>query len=217
MLLQAAWDYLCQQVFHPASDASSTQNLFNQYAETDPQVDAPEAARLRRQNLYHYLTSFQQIPDLMVVGEAPGWRGCRFSGVPFTSEAQLCSRELPFCGDRTSRRRLPYSEATATIFWKVMLPYQQVFVVWNCIPYHPHLADQPLTNRRPSWAEIEGHAHLLAGLLERLEPRQVVAIGKSAQFALKNIGVEPRLVRHPAHGGAHKFQKAMLSILTEND
>ncbi|MBN2548181.1 MAG: uracil-DNA glycosylase [Anaerolineales bacterium] len=180
------------------------------------QVDLPAAAQLRQQNLYAYLASFRQKPGLLLVGEAPGWRGCRFSGIPFTSEAQLCSQELPFNGVRTSKRDLPYSEATATVFWKFMVPYQQRFIVWNCIPYHPHRAGLSLTNRCPTRAEIRDHAGLLAGLVERLEPRQVIAIGKSAQWALLQLGLKPRLVRHPAHGGAKEFERNIQSILLDN-
>jgi len=69
---------------------------------------------------------------------APGYKGCRFSGVPFTSEAQLSSGLLPFKGDRSSCMNQPWSENTATIFWRVMMRYHPDFIAWNCFPFHPH-------------------------------------------------------------------------------
>ena len=54
---------------------------FNQYAE------GPRCALLR-ERLVRYLEERADAP-LLLVGEAPGYRGARVSGIPFTSERQL--------------------------------------------------------------------------------------------------------------------------------
>ena len=98
MQLDAIWGFL--GVKYPS---------FNPYLDIDNEVDLANAAQIRRININNYLSSFRRQPRVLVLGEAPGWRGCRFSGIPFTSEAQLISQSLPFSGRPSSRRKLPYN------------------------------------------------------------------------------------------------------------
>jgi len=149
----------------------------------------------------------------MIVGEAPGWRGCRFSGVPFTSEAQLCDGALPFTGHQSSAAPSPYAENTATIFWKTARPHASSFLVWNCVPFHLHRPGDPLTNRPPTRREIAAHLELLAALLALLEPGLVVAVGRSAGWALHRMDVPCTCVRHPSHGGANEFGRRLENVL----
>ncbi|MEJ2750218.1 MAG: hypothetical protein P8183_20270 [Anaerolineae bacterium] len=52
-------------------------------------LERPENAT-RRHNLDHYLRQMQQRqPTILLVGEAPGYRGCRLTGIPFVSPAIL--------------------------------------------------------------------------------------------------------------------------------
>ncbi|MFA4936156.1 MAG: hypothetical protein WC568_10015, partial [Candidatus Methanoperedens sp.] len=76
----------------------TTEVLFNQYKQVNLDVDLPNAHEIRKQNLRNYLESFSEKPSILVVGEAAGPWGCRFSGVPFTGEKQLCMHNLPFSG-----------------------------------------------------------------------------------------------------------------------
>src|SRR5437588_13067176 len=56
----------------------------NQYAFCEP------ANCTRRGNLELYLREMSaRGPGVMLVGEAPGYKGCRLTGVPFTSETIL--------------------------------------------------------------------------------------------------------------------------------
>jgi hypothetical protein len=81
-------------------------------------------ANLRRRRLREYLDSRSDAPFLLV-GEAPGYRGARVSGVPFTSERQLTG-EGP-------------AEATATIVHRVLaeLRIETRVLLWNVVPTHP--------------------------------------------------------------------------------
>ena len=79
-------------------NAPSSDKLFNQYRDADPALDIPNAPQTRRSNLLNYLAACPDRPDLLIVAEAPGPHGCRFTGVPFTSEEQLMSDALPFPG-----------------------------------------------------------------------------------------------------------------------
>jgi len=184
--------------------------LFNQYNEKNSAVDLPNADEIRRGNLKNYLRSFEKRPSVIVIGEAPGWRGCRFSGVPFTSEAQLCDGSLPFKGFQSSNNRLPYKENAATIFWQYMSRHHSEFFAWNCVPFHPHESGDWLSNRTPSKKEIADCLKLLSGLVSLIRPNQIVAIGRSAEHALKDIKNGSFIyVRHPSHGGANEFRAGM--------
>jgi len=61
---------------------------FNQYRDADAAFDCPGAAKIRLGNLAAYLRA-RPHPSLMLVGEAAGYAGCRFSGIAFTSERCL--------------------------------------------------------------------------------------------------------------------------------
>ncbi|UCG25887.1 MAG: hypothetical protein JSW55_07845, partial [Chloroflexota bacterium] len=71
--------------------------VFNQYA-SNLSGEAAQANAVRRANLRLYLSQIAAAgPALLLVGEAPGYRGCRLTGVPFTSEAILLDERIrPF-------------------------------------------------------------------------------------------------------------------------
>jgi uracil-DNA glycosylase len=188
--------------------------LFNFYRDIDLKHDQSDGAHIRRNNLYSWLENIRWPPRLFLVGEAPGWRGCRFSGVPFTSEAQFTSGELPFDGHASSQARQPYRESTATIFWKAISPAHLSFFSWNVVPLHPHLPGESLANRTPSRQEIVRFIPLLNKIHDLIQPSLVVAVGRSAEGGLSEAGIPHLRVRHPAHGGGLEFEIGLKAILT---
>ena len=211
MLLQPIWDWLEADVLSLPVEIGCPRPLFNLYRQIDPGVDRSRANQIRRENLRRYLESFNLWPEMLVIGEAPGWRGSRFSGVPFTSEAQLRG-SLPFCGSPSSLGNQPHVEATATVFWGVMRDYHPRFLAWNSLPFHPHQPGQPLSNRTPTAGEICQGGEALRQLAALLKPNQVIAVGKSAQTALQRLGIAAIAIRHPGHGGAKTFEAGMRAI-----
>jgi uracil-DNA glycosylase len=215
MALDDVWRWLRERIF----SAASTATLFNQYNGRDLKANIPESGRIRRGNLLNYLRSFPERPTFLLIGEAAGWRGCRFSGVPFTSEAQLCNDALPFSGQQSSSGR-PHRETTASVFWRVLFPYHPLFFAWNSIPFHPHEPGEPLSNRTPTRREIAAHAGLLSELVSLLKPTCTIAVGRSAESALNRIGAPSFYVRHPAHGGAKAFRTGIargMSLLLKSE
>src|SRR3954471_20572869 len=99
-------------------------------------------AALRRERLAAYLEQRCDAP-ILLVGEAPGYRGARISGLPFTSERQLTGAGP--------------AEATATIVHRVLAELEATdrILLWNVVPTHPGTTT---TNRPPSRAEIAGGA-----------------------------------------------------------
>ena len=149
-------------------------------------------AELRRQRLSSYLQA-RRSAQVLLVGEAAGYRGARVSGIPFTSERQL-SGHGP-------------AEASATIVHRVLaeLGLEESVVLWNLVPTHPHLPGKPLSNRRPTSAEIEQSRWFLDLLVCW---RRTIAVGRLAECELGG-----RYVRHPSHGGAHAFRNGLIAAL----
>lgn len=197
-------------------DVLTTDVLFNQYRDSDPSVDVDDAAPIRRQNLASYLDAFPEQPDLLVLAEAPGPWGCRFSGVPITAEAQLLDTTFPVNGRRSSREGAPHCEYSAGIFWKALAPAFPRFFVWNTVPWHPHHRGKPLSIRTPSAEEIARGSETVEALYNLLRPRRTLALGRKAEGALGRIGVACTYVRHPSQGGARNFSDAVSSLLADN-
>lgn len=143
----------------------------NQYAHSE----------LRRARLVRYLVA-RQHAQVILVGEAAGYRGARVSGIPFTSERQLTGAGP--------------AEASATIVQRVLeeLGVATDVLLWNVVPTHPGTAS---SNRRPTRAEIDAASPFLD---ELTRGRRVLAVGRIAAGVLG----APYL-RHPSHGGARAF------------
>jgi uracil-DNA glycosylase family 4 len=148
---------------------------YNQYADSD----------LKRGRLREYLES-RIDAELVLVGEAAGYRGARVSGIPFTSERQLTGSGP--------------AEATATIVHRVLarLGVEDEVLLWNVVPTHP---GSETSNRRPTRAEIDAAAPFL---FELTRGRTAIAVGRLAAAVL-----DAPYVRHPSHGGAAAFEAGL--------
>jgi uracil-DNA glycosylase len=146
-------------------------------------------AGLLRERLSSYLEERADAP-LLLVAEAPGYRGTRVSGIPLTSERQLTGSGP--------------AEATATIVHRVLveLGLEAHVLLWNLVPTHPHSAGDARSNRRPTREEIAASRPFLAALARG---RRVVPVGRLAHAALG-----APYVRHPSHGGAARFRAGLL-------
>ena len=65
------------------------ESAFNQYrdcdlGDCDLELERPDGAAIRRRNLRRYLQTFRDA-SYVLVGEAAGYAGCPFSGIPFNS------------------------------------------------------------------------------------------------------------------------------------
>jgi uracil-DNA glycosylase len=217
MVLARLWDLFEKKIF----TIKPTPGLFNQYRSRDLLVDVISAASIRRNNLFGYFCSFRKRPPVLLLGEAPGPWGCRFSGIPFAGERQLLMHSLPFAGRQSSRdeprvsirRKPPYISNSARLFWSTMLPFHPRFIVWNCVPFHPYKASSILSVRTPTASEVLRYTNVLAEIISLLKPNKIIAVGRKAQFSLNQLGVPCKYVRHPSQGGAVKFKKGINRLL----
>lgn len=191
-------------------DASGGPDLVNPYTHEDPALDMDGAAQMRRENLKASALTLATPPEALIVAETPGPWGCRFSGVPLVSEQQLLDPDFPLDGRATSLRALhgePLKEYSGGIYWRQMLPRWGRFWTWNAVPFHPHKPGDPLTIRPPRVREIRQFADALAAVVEAVQPRRVISLGRVAERSLKAVGVESTYVRHPSQGGATLFRE----------
>lgn len=176
---------------------------------------------MRRENLRLYLQQMsRRRPSILLVAEAPGYRGCRLTGIPFVSE-QMVYHGLDGIqlfgysrGYRTSNEWPAIQrEASATIMWQVLLSFSSLPLLWNAFPFHPFRMGKPQSNRPPTNRELNmGEAFFRE--LKRLFPiTAVVAVGNKAEAALAAWGIPFTKVRHPSHGGKREFTQGIWQVM----
>lgn len=150
-------------------------------------------------------------PRFILCGEAPGYQGCRHSGMAFTSERLLLAGSIPRVdrpAGRLTRRELPFSEPSATIVWKTLyrLGLEQETILWNALQMHPFKGDNIRSNRTPSPAEMALGKPTMRILVEAFPRAKLVAVGRKAEGLLLEMDIPVAgAVRHPANGGATAF------------
>lgn len=212
----------------------ASEDSFNPWADYDGIYDeSPQAPRIRRTHLGAYLSHRIFTAKYILVAEAVGYQGAKFSGVPLTSERILLGKQkgigrvslLPTSkARRTSKperapsqaaRNWGYGEPTATIVWSLWLelglPLQEV-IFWNIFPFHPFKPQRgSLSNRTPRRGELALGQEYLDQLRALCPPQvQLVALGEKAGEAL---GRKHPKVRHPAQGGASFFRRELARLI----
>lgn len=184
----------------PSNECST--NFYQE--ESDPQGEFLTRAADRRAALRAHLELVAS-GDLVLVGEAAGWRGARQSGIAFTA--------APMVGLPGTR------EASATVVQQSLhaAGVASETLLWNALPTHPHRTGSPRTNRTPTAKELRESTDVLR---IALGTRLVVCVGKTAAQAVSASLAEPIVeiktaslssraiqVRHPSFGGASQFRK----------
>lgn len=193
-----------------------TPNVFNQYS-----YDFPENS-IRRDNLLLYLNQMDQLkPKILLVGEAPGYRGCRLTGVPFTSEHLLMNNMDGLklfgsanCYKLAAENSKLSKEATATIIWSTLIEYNIIALGWSAFPFYPHKKGNSNSNRPPLKKELEIGQKPLLQIIELFDIKKIIAVGNKAEENLNLLGISCNKVRHPAQGGKNDFVKGMKELLS---
>lgn len=201
----AFWDLL-----HALPSPEDAEHLYG------PQDDG----RLRERNLRRYFQLLAAArPSMLLVGEAPGYRGHTVTGVPFMSVRQLRARPGLITGDSDGDGfELPEYpaaewEASSAIVWNTMATWHGPLpLFWPIYPNHPHEPGRPRTNRAPRAAEVQAGTPIALALAQAFEIETIVAVGRKAQAALARNGVAATVVRHPAQGGARLFASQLAAI-----
>jgi uracil-DNA glycosylase len=199
--------------------------VFNPWGESDPTMDLYiNNWELRVRRLTAHLECKARY---LLVGEAPGYQGCRWSGVPFTSERLMVQGHIPRVPPlgaainnlwRITQRQTSWAEPSATIVWKALreLGIHEQTVLWNAFPWHPHCSSEPLSNRTPTDTEMmQSHADvILCKLIENFPSAVIISVGKLAERTIPIVtSRRVHRVRHPANGGATKFREQLGAIV----
>ncbi|MBS0388289.1 MAG: uracil-DNA glycosylase [Proteobacteria bacterium] len=191
--------------------------VFNPWIDHEPTTDVSRSApRDRLERLHAHLNC---IPRFLLIGEAPGYQGCKVSGVPFTSERLLLAGRIPRLTQPTARlstRHIPWSEPSATIVWSTLheLGIADSTILWNAYPWHPHKPGRPQSNRTPTPAERAAGLPVLKVFLAAFPEARVFALGRHAESALMQLRESVTVLRHPAMGGAANFRQQLRRSLT---
>jgi uracil-DNA glycosylase len=175
----------------------------------------------RRRNLTIYLQEMRdRRPTVLLLGEAPGYRGMRITGIPFTNRTMFEGPAnsfglfgpgkgyvLPTESDGIA------SEPTATVMWEVLAEVDFLPLLWSAYPFHTHVPGRPLSNRTPTLSETAVGVPFWRDLLDLFEIPAVVAVGNVAHRSLERNGISVPKIRHPAHGGRTKFKGGLQELL----
>ncbi|MBZ0292051.1 MAG: uracil-DNA glycosylase [Anaerolineae bacterium] len=199
------------------AQAETADDAYNEYAHGNPFND------LRRANLQRYLLAMREHqPKTMLVLEAPGYRGCRLTGVPVTSRKLLLQGvpELEIFGQERGFVDVPepgferiQGEQSATIVWGTLASLGVVPLIWNTFPFHPHRPEQPLTNRKPRQPEVTLGLDFLQRMVDIFQPLQIIAVGNVAEATLSQFLNDYAKVRHPAQGGKNDFVAGIQALM----
>jgi len=195
-------------------------DTFNPYAHVCPHHDTRNADAIRRQNLKHVLKAAltKQIDSIWIARDL-GYRGGRRTGLALTDEVHLpWHAELLEAGLlKRATKGLPVSERTATVVWHMLRTINRPIFLWNVFPLHPHSAEDPMSNRCHTRAERMACKPMLLWLLDTLQPKNIIAIGRDAQHALESMDMSPLAVRHPSYGGQTEFIEKLSTIYALSD
>ncbi|MDH5631079.1 MAG: uracil-DNA glycosylase [Gammaproteobacteria bacterium] len=186
----------------------SSDHFFNPYVEA-----------FKAKNLKVYLTRLFEIPQkrVLLVGEAPGYKGCKLTGIPFSSGQVLSSFEHPFLNVIRADLKLKTNESenTATIVWQFLQEMETVPLFWNAFPFHPHPKGQLDKNRAPSKKEVVVGSQYLKAIANLYQPEVIAGIGHAGTTCAKLCFPEMDIqyIRHPSYGGKREFVEGLEDIL----
>lgn len=180
--------------------------------------------RVRLTNLREYFRRMALLaPDLLLIGEAPGYQGTRRTGVPFASE-HIIAGGMPEVGFfrntegfvRAYDDRI-YKEPTSTIMWRKISKYDKLPLLWAVYPLHPHQAGNTESNRTPTRSEVVAMKDHLQKLIHIVQPKTILALGNTAKATLDDLGIDTQKLRHPARGGGPVFELQLDEFMQNPD
>lgn len=197
------------QVFVTALQTVKLENVFNPYADRCALFDVSNAPARRAQLLLCLLRAAAdtEIEDLWI-GRDLGYRGGRRTGLALTDDVHLDvhgSRwNVPVQRATTGEM---VAERTAAVVWRMLDQVSAAVFLWNVFPFHPHLPNEPFSNRAHRSSERAIGEEILSELIAMLRPRRLIAIGNDAARSASSFVADTKVVqvRHPSYGGQRDF------------
>jgi uracil-DNA glycosylase len=197
------------------AEIPSTETAFNPWnAETDPDA-------IRQTNLSLYLNELlSRRTTMLLLGEAPGYQGCRLTGLPFTSE-HILMHGVPSLGMFGEDRGYRLSRATdrlkkepsGTIVWQTLARFDFLPLLWPAFPFHPHKPGNPQSNRPPTTKEVVFGRPFWQQLVEIMGIEEIAAVGNVGHRSLAAAGIDAVKIRHPSQGGKNDFVEGIRRLV----
>ena len=195
--------FLCRLVSRESSD-----NVFNPYE------DKAVANNLRAY-LEYMLHNYKD--GILLVGEAPGHKGCKITGVPFTSGEVIRSAKHKIFKDIGNKINLSKEEkeTTAKIVWHYLEGKSTIPLFWNAFPFHPHPKNNRNKNRQPNTDEVKEGLTYLKNLIDIFTPRTIAGIGRFGTSCAQRACADKKVdyIRHPSYGGKNDFLDGIKKII----
>ena len=173
--------------------APSTLN--NQYTVTYAEEAPLEGAGMRCRNISKYYQR-RAGAKVLLVSQAPGHVGARWSGIPLTDTETIASGRLGEDYEFSLVRTEPSSQAVHEGLGR----HWGDVLLWSVVPWHP--AGRCLdSNRKPSQIEVCAGIEVLEYVLAHGEFRAIAALGEVASGALERLRVRHRVLPHPFYAG----------------
>lgn len=211
-------DTTIETIVDDLSQVVVSEDSFNQYARGNDPNNA-----IRRANLLRYLeTMYERRSNKLMVMEAPGYRGCRLTGIPVTSRRVMLDGvpELDLLGinhgfEDTEDEGFGdiQGEQSATIVWDTLANLGSAPLIWNTYPFHPHKLDNLRSNRKPRKPETTLGSQFIRDIVMLFKPEVIIAVGNVAETTIIGSGLNCVKVRHPAQGGKNDFVAGMTRLL----
>jgi hypothetical protein len=215
----------------------SNGSVSNPWRDWDRDFDTEANAPSHRSNhLRAYLNARLNTAKALLIAEAPGYQGAKFSGIPMTCERTLLGHRPRISSadvfdetikpQRTSHppeasskavKLRGFCEPTAAYVWGHMADrpgLSKKIVLWNIFGFHPYRDTNRLSNRTPKDPEILNNRPVLEAFLRLFPDRPILSIGKISEKYLAEWGHPCELyTRHPANGGGAVFRKNFAEFL----
>lgn len=184
---------------------------------------------LRSNNLKIYFDLMHKLnPQFIIVGKAPGYKGCRNTGIPFTDEFHMIKGNgvTHILGENLGYKSINCDsnlekESSASIVWGQIGKDLDQILLWNIFPFHPFKGSKD-TNRKPTKKESEAGIRYLEIILNEYKTiNKIIAVGRVAEATILNSSMfqsyNTEYVRHPANGGQRKFVEGIRQIINGNN
>lgn len=189
-------------------DRPNTKTVFNPYKDIGPSSNLEN---------YFNLMKLEKGRKILLVGEAPGYAGCKITGIPFTSGQSIFDVEHPLLIKLRNVISLDNieKEPTSTIVWKYLQTKKTTPLFWNSFPFHPHPNNLLRENRKPTSQEILEGVSYLKALFKIFRPELILGLGRAGESCSKQAFKEKdiKYIRHPSNGGKSKFIEGMNEYL----
>ncbi len=147
----------------------------------------PWKEQRNKENLLNFLNSYKEA-KFILIGEAPGRKGCLQCGVPF-------------CDDYTLEKLINVSKnkkSKETSAQRIYNAFKNDFIAWNAFPYQPCNDDG--SNRHPTIDELKFGKEYLKKFLDIFynETKELILLGDKAKIACEFLDLPHKEVLHPS-------------------